>query len=67
MSAIVGWSYAEVNAEHAAQGLSHHVEALAFRGASLSEILAQSVKGHVAPVVEPTAETTAPTVAPRKA
>lgn len=61
---IAGWSYAEVNAEHAAQGLSHHVEALAFRGASLSEMLAQAAKGYVVPVSEPTVESTAATIAP---
>jgi len=44
------WSYAELNAEHAANGLAFHVEALAFRGASLDELLKQACKGLAAPV-----------------
>lgn len=38
------WSFAEMNAEHAAQGLAFHPEAMAFRGASLAEIAASVIR-----------------------
>jgi hypothetical protein len=44
------WSYAEQNADHASQGLSFHVEALAFRGATLADLYAVAARA-LAPVV----------------
>lgn len=62
------WSYREVNSEHASLGLANHVEALAFRGASLSDMLAAAARAVVVVASDDApASCSAPTVAPRKA
>lgn len=58
------WSYSEVNAEHADLGLAFHVEAMAFRGASLADMLAQAAKGHVIIADDAPVSSSAPTLAP---
>lgn len=58
------WSFAEVNAEHAAMGLAFHVEAMAFRGASLADMLAQAAKGIVVVADDAPVSTVAATVRP---
>lgn len=60
-----GWSYSEVNAEHAAKGLAFHVEAMAFRGASLADMLVQAAKGFVVVVDDAPVSSSAATIAPK--
>ncbi len=61
------WAYAAVNAEHAANGQAFHPEALAFRGASLADMLAAAARNVVVMVDDAPVSTVAPTVAPRRA
>jgi hypothetical protein len=64
---MTGWNYPEMFAEHDAQGHAFHVEAMAFRGASVNEMLAQAAKGFVIVVDDAPVSSVAATVAPRKA
>lgn len=60
------WSYREVNAEHATLGLTYHVEALAFRGASLADMLSAAARAVVVVTDEAPVSSAAPTVAPTR-
>lgn len=66
MSNGASWSFAEMNAEHAAAGLALHVEAMAFRGASLADLLSQAAKAVVVAIDDAPVSSSAPTVAPKK-
>lgn len=63
---MTNWTFAEVNADHAANGHAFHVEAMAFRGATLAQMLEQAAKGHVVAVDEVPASGFAPTVRPAR-
>lgn len=58
------WSYSEVLGEHAAQGLGFHVESLAFRGATLAQMLEQAAKGVVIVADDAPVSSSAPTARP---
>lgn len=64
IDAAKGWSFAEMNAEHAALGLAHHVEAMAFRGATLADMLDVAVRSTVVVVDDAPVSSVQATVRP---